>query len=389
MNLEKISKCFFINLNRRKDRLDHINKTLPFYAQRYRAIDANDLELTPQIQKLFKNCINKLTKAEIACSLSHYSLWKRLVTDKDADNYLILEDDVVFKPGFQSFWNSVFSQNLPDQYSLIYLGGCQPWNKPQYHKVLKPHNQYFYNVKKNDYFSKGDHYFHMNAQSYIISKQGASLICQYIEQLGFDLEKSQAQDIFMIKFFNKNKFFKAPDSIFHLYPNISYQLHEENDNAEIDKKSDLRHAKEKFSIKHQHQQPHYKLKLIWQVDPRSVSQCFETDWIREIFSELDYDEIVDCNFNIMQDNCLIIYNDIHNKKENNSYTSKLYKYLNKASKKNNVSILHLGDEFTHARTSHYKDFKNVIRTTFNKNVSHMKNVLQIPLGYKQGFHEDC
>ena len=34
----------------------------------------------------------------------------------------------------------------------------------------------------------------MNAQSYIISKQGASLICQYIEQLGFDLEKAQAQD---------------------------------------------------------------------------------------------------------------------------------------------------------------------------------------------------
>ena len=128
---------------------------------------------------------------------------------------------------------------------LLYLGGCQPWNKPQYHKVLKPYNQYFYNVKKNNFFNKEDHYFHMNAQSYVISKQGANLICQYIDQLGFDSEKSQA-DIFMINFFNKNKIFELPNSIFHLYPNMSYQLHEENDNIEIDQKSDIRHASEKI-----------------------------------------------------------------------------------------------------------------------------------------------
>ena len=247
MKLDKIDKCFFINLDKRKDRLEHIIKTLPFYAQRFRAVDANGLELTPQIHSLFKNCIKKLTKAEIACSLSHYSLWKNLVADENADNYLILEDDVVFKPGFQTFWNNAFADHFPDKYNLIYLGGCQPWNKPQYHKVLKPQNQYFYNIKKNDFFNKEDHYFHMNAQSYIISKQGASLICQYVEQLGFDLEKAQAQDVFMINFFNKNKFFEAPESIFHLYPSMSYQLHEENDNTEIDKKSDLRHATEKFN----------------------------------------------------------------------------------------------------------------------------------------------
>jgi GR25 family glycosyltransferase involved in LPS biosynthesis len=247
MKLNKISKAFFINLERRKDRLDHINKNLPFNAERFDAIDANNIELNEEIEKLFKKCLKNLTKAEIACSLSHYKLWKQLTLDNEADNYLILEDDVVFKKGFTNFWNKVFSKHIPEDYNLLYLGGCQPWNKPQYHKVLKPHNQYFYNVKKNNFFNKEDHYFHMNAQSYVISKQGASLICQYVDQLGFDLEKSQAQDIFMVKFFNKNKIFEAPDSIFHLYPNMSYQLHEENDNTEIDKKSDLRHASEKFN----------------------------------------------------------------------------------------------------------------------------------------------
>lgn len=245
MKLNNISKAFFINLERRKDRLDHINKNLPFYAERFDAIDANNIELNEEIEKLFKKSLNKLTKAEIACCLSHYKLWKQLTIDKEADNYLILEDDVVFKKGFTNFWNQVFSKNIPKNYNLLYLGGCQPWNKPQYHKVLKPYNQYFYNVKKNNFFNKEDHYFHMNAQSYVISKQGANLICQYIDQLGFDSEKSQA-DIFMINFFNKNKIFELPNSIFHLYPNMSYQLHEENDNIEIDQKSDIRHASEKI-----------------------------------------------------------------------------------------------------------------------------------------------
>ena len=45
MTLNKISKAFFINLDRRKDRLEHINKNLPFLAERFPAIDAKNLEL--------------------------------------------------------------------------------------------------------------------------------------------------------------------------------------------------------------------------------------------------------------------------------------------------------------------------------------------------------
>ncbi len=273
-SLNKISKCFFINLDRRKDRLEHIEKNLPFKATRFPAVDANSLTLNNEIKSLFKSCFSKLTKAEIACSLSHYKLWKRLTLDSSAENYLILEDDVVFKDGFTSFWNEAFSKEIPSDYNLIYLGGCQPWNKSQYHKALKSYNKYFCNVKKNDFFTKGDNYFHMSAQSYIISKQGASLICQYIEQSGLSLEKNQAQDIFMINFFNKNKLFKMPHTIFHLNPLMSYQLHEENGNAEADKNSDLRFAKEKFKTE--------GANLI----PRNIFQTWETSKLEKVFSYL-------------------------------------------------------------------------------------------------------
>ena len=198
MNLKNIDKSFFINLDHRKDRLQHINKNLPFSAERFPAIDAKNLELNDEIKKIFGKNLQKFTKAEIACSLSHYRLWKRLTLDKDADNYLILEDDAVFKQGFINSWNQVFSKHMPENYNLIYLGGCQPWNKPQYHKVLKPHNDYFNNIKNNNFFSKDDHFWHMTTSSYILSKTAASLLCQWVEQNGIDC----ALDHFMQRFFN-------------------------------------------------------------------------------------------------------------------------------------------------------------------------------------------
>ena len=199
MKLNKIDKSFFINLDRRVDRLNHINKNLPFDAVRFSAVDANNLDLNEQVENLFHRCLDKLTKAEIACSLSHYMLWKQLTEDDSSENYLILEDDVVFKDGFTQFWNHVYSNYLPEDYNLIYLGGCQPWNKPHYGKILKSHNEYFCTVRRNNFFTKDDHYFHMNAQSYIISKRAAQLMCDHLERFGFDLKKGQAQDIFMVK----------------------------------------------------------------------------------------------------------------------------------------------------------------------------------------------
>jgi GR25 family glycosyltransferase involved in LPS biosynthesis len=242
MTLNKISEAFFINLDRRKDRLEHINKSLLFSAERFSAVDARSLELSKEVKKLFPKTWNSRSKAEICCAISHYRVWKKLVEDKSSDNFLILEDDVVFNSRFVDFWNKVFSENMPSNYSLIYLGGCQPWNKPHYHKVLAKYNDYFCNIKKNDYFSKDDHFWHMNASSYILSKNAASVLCQWVDQNGID----DAVDNFIQKFFNKNALFTAPKSIYHLNPLMARQLHEENNNTEIDKNSDIRFTEEKF-----------------------------------------------------------------------------------------------------------------------------------------------
>ena len=240
--LNGIDKSYFINLDRRLDRLGHIYKNNPFFAQRISAVDAKKIQLNEEVKKLFPKTWSSRSKAEICCAISHYRLWQKLAHEKSAANYLILEDDAVFKNGFVNFWNEAFSKQMPNDYSIIYLGGCQPWNKPHYPKVLERYNDYFCRIKKNDFFTKDDYFWHMNASSYVLSKTAASLLCQWVEQNGMD----DALDNFMQRFFNENKLFAAPKSIYHLNPLMSYQLHEENDNTEIDKNSDLRYADEKF-----------------------------------------------------------------------------------------------------------------------------------------------
>lgn len=271
-NLKAISKSYFINLDRRTDRLHHMLINTPFFTERFSAVDSKQMQLTDEVKKLFPKTWQKRAKAEICCAISHYRLWKKLTQDKSASNYLILEDDVVFKGGFVKFWNEVFSKQIPQEYNLIYLGGCQPWNKPNYHKVLKRYNDYFFNIKKNDFFSEGDHFWHMTTCSYIISKTAASLMCQYVEQLGMD----RALDFFMLRFFDENKFFSAPESVFHLNPLMTYQLHEEGGSIEIDKKSDIRNDQSVFEdINNEH---YTKIDCLYAEAENNITKIIHQSW---------------------------------------------------------------------------------------------------------------
>ena len=241
-NLHNISKSFFINLDRRPDRLTHINDNLPFFAERFSAADSKSISLSREIVRLFPKSYHLRSKSEICCALSHYRLWQKLCGDQDSDNYLILEDDVVFKEGFVKFWNHAFGKSIPDDFDLIYIGGCQPWNKPHYHKVLEKYNNYYSTVKQNDFFSKGDRFWQMNTQSYIISKSAAKKLCEWIDENGLE----NALDHFMIRFFDEHSSMGTEGKVYHLNPLMTYQIHEENDNTEIDKNSDIRNDVDKF-----------------------------------------------------------------------------------------------------------------------------------------------
>jgi GR25 family glycosyltransferase involved in LPS biosynthesis/lipopolysaccharide biosynthesis glycosyltransferase/predicted O-methyltransferase YrrM/mannosyltransferase OCH1-like enzyme len=283
-SLNKIDCSFFINLDKRTDRLNHINKSVSFNTKRFQAKDKSDLT-TEEAKKFFPTGYCKKNKGEIACSISHYLLWKKLI-DLNLENMLILEDDVVFKENFETHWNDILSPSIPKHYSIIYLGGCQPWNKNKYRDILYGENPYFKNVKQNDLFIKDSHYWHMNAQSYILSRAAAEKLCQHVERYGFEIEKPFVQDVFATILLSEADHTK----VFHLNPPMSRQIHEEGGNAKLDKNSDLRFCSEKFTepgkpqsskieFENQHTQDFYELYNI--SNPSPDNQVFDLSKINE------------------------------------------------------------------------------------------------------------
>jgi len=185
--LPGISDCFVINLDRRQDRLDKFwasHPELEGRVQRCSAFDGKSLALTPELAQLFKPNDFFWKKAVMGCALSHLSIWWKLVNDHpDIKNYLILEDDVKFSPGWQETLGKSMA-HVPEDYDVLYLGGILPPNRGMFEKVLEPVTKYYSRVKPHTLFGQGapTTYFHSCAYSYILSRKGALKIMEALEE---------------------------------------------------------------------------------------------------------------------------------------------------------------------------------------------------------------
>jgi len=105
-----IKKIFVINLDRRKDRLNHFKSRYNFNINfnRIKAVDGKDLN----IDEIFKNNTigeygykslknyrkfhHELTNnGSVGCYLSHYNIWKNISEKNKNRNYIIFEDDAI------------------------------------------------------------------------------------------------------------------------------------------------------------------------------------------------------------------------------------------------------------------------------------------------------
>jgi GR25 family glycosyltransferase involved in LPS biosynthesis len=375
--LQKVDNVYAINLDRRLDRLNKMYKEARFLFQRFSAVDSMSEEMGEEGKLLFPKTWKSRNKGEICCAISHFRLWEKLSRDKSASNYLILEDDNVFEDGFISFWNQVFSNSVPPEYSLIYLGGCQPWNKPRYKDVLIRYNDYFCTIKENGFFGSSSCFWHMNTNSYILSKEAAVRLCDKVYECGMDL----AVDHFMQQTLIEQG---RARQIFHLNPLMSCQRHELGNGIQEDKNSDVRGFEGEVSD------------LVNQVTNKIIileKDLFEQDFIDELFDNNDYEKIFDIEMQVVAEDSVIIYSDMYS---NNLsiYPKKYVEVLSDRSKKfndyfekfkgKNCILVHLSDEHCHAEIDHYKNFKHVFRQYYRKDAI-ADNVTFIPLGYKKGF----
>ena len=186
-----IDDAYVINLDRRADRLKRLWDTSPELerrVERWPAIDGRTLTLTPALRRLLRSNDFFWKKAVSGCALSHLGLWWKLANETpDISNYLILEDDVKFRPDWEAKWKAaVDASHVPEDYDIIYLGGVLPPNRANFERAAKePVNPAFSRVKENVLWGQksANRYHHFCAYAYVLSKKGAQKVIQLIEQM--------------------------------------------------------------------------------------------------------------------------------------------------------------------------------------------------------------
>lgn len=185
---EGIDDAYVINLDRRGDRMDRLWSNSPDLkgrVERWSAIDGRGLTLTPAIARLLKPNDFFWKKAVTGCALSHLGLWHKLAYEtSDVNNYLIMEDDVKFRPGWEVAWkNAVAAGDVPEDYDILYLGGVLPPNRTNFERCKERFNDSFCRIAENTMWGQGSptRYFHFCAYAYVLSKRGAQKVLELLE----------------------------------------------------------------------------------------------------------------------------------------------------------------------------------------------------------------
>ena len=196
--LNGIDKIFYINLDRSKKRnnkminlLNHLN--IDF--ERFQAVDGNDIDINNIIfknnalHKKFFDFIEMSNKFEIACTLSHLKLLKKILNEENR-YFLVLEDDINFEnlkyfkydlkkiideaPDFDILLLYKTSEKIPDciytKWDFNYLGTvAYIVNKKKLSKI----NEYYniigdiYNLTNNLKFNSADKYIYRLLNTYV------------------------------------------------------------------------------------------------------------------------------------------------------------------------------------------------------------------------------
>jgi glycosyl transferase family 25 len=126
------NKIYYINLDRRPDRNEHmknIMKENDFNAERIPAVDGSKLNLDNvtntvtdkglnDAKNIHQKVYTPLTPGAIGCAMTHRNIWQKIV-DENIPNALILEDDI--RVNFGNNKLQKISENMP-YYDILFLG---------------------------------------------------------------------------------------------------------------------------------------------------------------------------------------------------------------------------------------------------------------------------
>lgn len=167
-----------INLEKRTDRKETMIKLFTKHRiedyEFVKGIDGATLKLTQDIYYLFKNNDFESRVGFIGCALSHYALWKQLVTS-DQDKYLIFEDDVQIEPGFNDKLEQI-QKDITNTTDFLFLGSSTQPSKESSKRDVLTNGLLTAPLSMSDYIGG---FF-----GYIITKAGAIKMLDFISKSG-------------------------------------------------------------------------------------------------------------------------------------------------------------------------------------------------------------
>tara|TARA_B100001758_G_C18386262_1_gene600296 strand:- start:1291 stop:1968 length:678 start_codon:yes stop_codon:yes gene_type:complete len=206
-------KYFYINLNRRPDRKEHMEKQFSNAGinnyERFEALDGKILQsfnVTLEEICLFEKADFKHrpnTKLLMGNQLSHIRSIRKFL-ESDDEYCVIMQDDMVFCNNFSEEVNNIIN-NLPQDVEIINIGfhhwaclaQCIPYD-------LSEDNTEHIDTKVNDYVCKLKGIINPCSSAYIITRDGANKFIEHVLKNGCH---SATDWIFNNYLINKNIFY--------------------------------------------------------------------------------------------------------------------------------------------------------------------------------------
>ena len=142
MILDNFLPVLWINMNRSTERRERMKNLFEKYSIKNTRIEAVDSKNQTKLESL---CImNKsITRAENACTMSHFLALRHFVDNMSNDKVIIFEDDVSleFLPLIPFNWSELVN-NLPKNYNVVQLAVCSYRNV--YPKIVQISHQTSY-----------------------------------------------------------------------------------------------------------------------------------------------------------------------------------------------------------------------------------------------------
>ena len=211
-------KFYIINLEdeRGLERRNHVKKVMDEANMPYEFFKAYDKDKIEDLKssRYIKREHKALSNGEIALSMTHNELYKKLLSSSDS-MLLIGEDDITIKLNFKFYLNQVLN-NLPDDFDYISLEYIQPYelNSKSSHQLDNADD--VPSAIDNSKIINYDTILKPGAAAYIVSRKGAEYFLKLNEPIW--LPADGIKDPYWQLKYNTN-----PAKIYYVIPRLAFQ----------------------------------------------------------------------------------------------------------------------------------------------------------------------